>query len=66
MDGDGIEYVFIRSKSSTPPTVSSASADHNGNTYTSDEYLPKASGQQLEQGSYNYECTDEPQGVSST
>lgn len=74
MDGDGVEYAFIRSKSSTPPVISSDSSytDSNGKTYTSDEHLPRVSAdtniESDNSGSSSklYECTDDPKGTTST
>lgn len=74
MDGDGVEYAFIRSKSSTPPVISSDSSytDSNGKTYISDEHLPRVSAdtniESDNSGSSSkpYECTDDPKGTTST
>lgn len=66
MDGDGVEYVYIRTKTNVAPTiVNSADSrkDSNNRTYLDDEYLPLASGGSL---SGNVECTDDPQGVDAT
>ena len=43
MDGDGLEYVFIRTKTYDPPVISDSSyRDSQGREYTEDEYLPSA------------------------
>lgn len=66
MDGDGVEYVYIRTTTNVAPIiVNSADSrkDSQDRTYKDDEYLPLASGGSL---SGNVECTDDPQGVSST
>lgn len=47
MDGDGVEYVFIRTTTDVAPTISCANADSAGRTYTQEEYLPMASGQNI-------------------
>ena len=59
-DGDGVEYVYIRSKSSTAPTIKNNNA-YNGKTYLDDDFLPLAQGANLENSG---RCTDDPTGVS--
>ena len=70
MDGDGVEYVFIRTKKkdSTGPGISSANADHNGKTSSQDGYLPQATRTtlQIENNQSRREYTDNPKGVNST
>lgn len=61
-DGDGTEYVFIRTTTNVAPTVNSNSADTSGRTYLDDEYLPKATGGSLTAAT---QCTDDPRGVNS-
>jgi hypothetical protein len=63
-DGDGMEYVYIRTKTSVAPAIVASAdsrTDSRGRTYLDDEYLPLASGGSL---SGNVECTDDPAGVS--
>lgn len=65
IDGDGVEYVFIRTRTNVAPSiVNSADSrkDSNDHTYLDDDYLPLASGGSL---TGNVECTDDPQGVNS-
>lgn len=62
-DGDGVEYVFIRSKSATAPKISDSSTAYNGKEYTDDDYLPLATGTDLENEG---RCSDDPKGVTET
>lgn len=78
MDGDGTEYVFIRTKGYTKPSIYDSNAnDSNSKAYTADDYLPSAyiSEGQIEknalarssdQGGLIGECTDDPKGTDST
>lgn len=79
MDGDGVEYVFIRTKTDIAPVISGDDSytDSNGNNYTKDEHLPKVvagSGGSLNDieadnsgvSTKKYECTDDPKGVDGT
>lgn len=74
MDGDGVEYAFIRTKDRFAPEIlnDSTYTDHNGNTYTSDEHLPRVVANNIVEmensnnSSFPYECTDDPKGVNST
>lgn len=49
LDGDGVEYVFIRTNTNVPPTISESEAAGGGNapyggkTYKDDEFLPLSS-----------------------
>ena len=63
-DGDGVEYVFARTQTATPPTISNNndwSETVNGSTvqhsYTDDDFLPMTSAGR---------ATDDPQGTDST
>ena len=56
MDGDGVEYVFVRTTSNSAPSITnSGDTDPSGRTYLDDEYLPLSSAGR---------CTDDPVGVS--
>lgn len=58
-DGDGVEYVYIRTQSlgSAPPSITNSSdTDPEGRTYKDDEYRPMSSAGR---------CTDDPVGVSA-
>lgn len=67
MDGDGVEYVFARTESDTPPQIANNTA-HDGKDYTQDEFLPAVSGAKTMSGSsvvtQSY-ATDDPQGVTA-
>ena len=63
-DGDGVEYVYVRTTTNVAPTVGSGSSDSSGRTYLDDEYLPKATGGSL--GSSGVQCTDDPSGVDAS
>lgn len=54
-DGDGVEYVYIRTTSETAPTITDSSSDYDGKQYTDDDYLPNSSAGR---------CTDDPKGVN--
>ena len=54
-DGDGVEYVFIRTANSTAPSITNSSDTYAGKTYLDDDYLPLSSAGR---------CTDDPQGTS--
>ena len=65
VDGPGAEYVYVRTNTDVAPTVRSkngsvAIIDTNGHTYEDDEFLPLASGGDLQQDT---QCTDDPLGV---
>ena len=63
-DGDGVEYVYVRTTTNVAPTVNSNSADSAGRSYTADEYLPKATGGSL--GTAGAQCTDDPVGTDAS
>lgn len=54
-DGDGVEYVYIRTTSETAPTITDSSSAYSGKQYTDDDYLPNSSAGR---------CTDDPKGVN--
>ena len=54
-DGDGVEYVYIRTKTETAPTITDSSSAYGGKQYTDDDYLPNSSAGR---------CTDDPKGVN--
>lgn len=54
-DGDGVEYVYIRTTSETAPTITDSSSAYGGKQYTDDDYLPNSSAGR---------CTDDPKGVN--
>ena len=60
MDGDGVEYVFMRTTKNTAPVISTSQTD-----YDADEFLPSISNRAA-CGAESQTCTDDPQGVSST
>ena len=69
MDGDGLEYVFIRTKTETAPTILSDNTyvDSNGHNYTNDEHLPRVNGNSnIENNENKYECSDDPKGTTDT
>ena len=43
MDGDGVEYVFIRTANDTAPYITTSSDTYDGKTYLDDDYLPMSS-----------------------
>ncbi len=57
MDGDGVEYVFIRTNSNSAPTITNSSDTYQSKTYLDDEYLPLSSAGR---------CTDDPVGTDAT
>ena len=57
MDGDGMEYAFVRTQSETAPTITNSNDTYDGKTYTDDEYLPMTSAGR---------ATDDPSGVNAT
>ena len=69
VDGDGTEYVFIRTKTNVAPTIvlddypdnGQPHTDSHGRSYTDNEFLPQASGGSIQT---MQECTDDPQGTS--
>lgn len=77
MDGDGVEYVFIRTKQNIPPTIYDDEhyTDSNTHDYTVDEHLPRvAARDDVEKDNSDpgntspakpYECTDDQKGVDS-
>ena len=66
MDGDGVEYVFARTDSPTPPQIFNNKA-HGGTSYLQDEFMPAVSGAKTMSGgevaTQDY-ATDDPQGVT--
>lgn len=60
MDGDGVEYVFMRTTNNTPPVLDSTQSG-----YSADEFLPKISNQSAA-GADSNTCTDDPTGVDAT
>lgn len=52
-DGDGVEYVFIRTASDVAPTITNSDDTYEGKTYLDDDYLPLSSAGR---------CTDNPVG----
>ena len=42
-DGDGVEYVFIRTANDTAPYITTSSDTYDGKTYLDDDYLPMSS-----------------------
>lgn len=52
-DGDGVEYVFIRTSSDVAPTITNSDDTYDGKTYLDDDYLPLSSAGR---------CTDNPSG----
>lgn len=65
MDGDGVEYVYIRTNSDVAPTIVNSPdsrTDSHGRSYLDDEYLPLAIGGTL---TTNTECTDDPLGTDA-
>ena len=55
MDGDGCEYVFVRTDNDMPPTITNSNDTYDGKTYLDDDYCPLSSAGR---------CTDNPSGVS--
>lgn len=55
MDGDGCEYVFVRTDNDMPPTITNSDDTYDGKTYLDDDYCPLSSAGR---------CTDNPSGVS--
>lgn len=68
MDGDGVEYVFIRTTKNVAPVLSSATAtDSKGRSATDAEYLPLISNISAcgaETNGKAGECTDDPKGCT--
>ena len=56
-DGDGVEYVFIRTNSDAAPTITNSDDTYDGKTYLDDDYRPLSSAGR---------CTDDAVGVDST
>ena len=54
-DGNGVEYVYIRTATNVAPTITNSSDTYAGKTYLDDDYLPLSSAGR---------CTDDPQGTS--
>lgn len=78
IDAKDAEWAYIRTKTNVPPVIDSDSSytDSNGKTYTVDDHLPKVvpgtgglANDIEDDNSGNpakkYECTDDPQGVTS-
>lgn len=55
MDGDGCEYVFVRTDNDMPPTITNSDDTYDGKTYLDDDYCPLSSAGR---------CTDNPSGVT--
>ena len=76
IDGDGVEYVFIRTKDTTAPVVpATGTYSEEAQGYDSDEHLPyvcvpegkdlSGSTATVTSGGYKYaKCTDDPVGTS--
>ena len=65
MDGDGVEYVYIRTEGNTQPTVS----QNQGSTLQeqlNDEYLPYVDYVDGNSQTHHERCTDDPTGINST
>ena len=58
MDGDGVEYVFMRTSKNVAPQISTSQTG-----YDADEFLPAISNQAAS-GAESQTCTDDPKGVS--
>lgn len=68
-DGDGVEYVFIRSKSiGAGPGLDATNTDSNSHTASDREYLPRATSTLIDVEDNNSvkEYTDGPTGVNPT
>lgn len=79
-DGDGVEYVFVRTKENVAPEVPSSGTYSEGSQgYDSDDHLPYVriaktkdikgynGGEGTTSGDYKYvKCTDDPVGTDST
>ena len=66
MDGDGVEYVFMRTKNDVPPTFA-ANDGGNSTDYKSQEWLPYINNKGTGSGQANAEsnrCTDDPKGTT--
>lgn len=64
IDGDGVEYVFIRTKKNIAPVI-----DNEGTSYTADEwrpYISNGSTCDAEKHDNQYRTTDDPTGVNKT
>lgn len=78
IDGDGVEYVYVRTKVNEPPTVpTSGPYSEDAQGYNDDDHLPyvrvnskydiSGSTDPVTSGGYKYvKCTDDPVGVDST
>lgn len=70
MDGDGVEYVFIRTedKDASGPGLDATVADHNSHTAADRGYLPRATNSSInpENNQSVKEYTDNPKGVNNT
>ena len=78
IDGDGVEYVYARTKDATAPAVpQSGTYSEENNNYDVDEHLPyvrvlsskdiSGSTTPVTSGAYKYaKCTDDPVGVDDT
>jgi hypothetical protein len=67
VDAQDVEWVYIRTKTNTAPTIlnDNTYTDTNGKTYTSDDHLPQVSGNtNIENNQNRYQCTDDPKGVT--
>ena len=66
VDGDGVEYVFMRTKNDVPPTFA-ANDGGNSTDYKSQEWLPYINNKGTGSGQANAEsnrCTDDPKGTT--
>lgn len=59
MDGDGVEYVYARTTTETPPTITNDTYNNTESNYNQDEFLPHVT------GATTTSATDDPQGVSA-
>ena len=73
MDGDGVEYVYMRTKNNVAPIVAyndNINRTAHGKTYLDDEYLPVISNNDATKSdatkawAESNECTDDPKGIS--
>ena len=62
-DGDGYEYVFLRTKTNTQPGLYEGDTDSNGKTNAQDEYLPAVTNYNAAQHS-SPRWTDDPYGIN--
>ena len=65
MDGDGVEYVYIRTEGNTQPTVSQ-NQDSTLQEQLGDEYKPYVDYVDENSQTHRERCTDDPAGINST